>query len=61
MVDFLLSPEGQKILEKFKYGSATKDYGFKRWYPQNGFTNSQYEREYSRWEKLVNSIVRKAG
>ncbi|HEY7166591.1 MAG TPA: extracellular solute-binding protein [Candidatus Binatia bacterium] len=61
MVDFLLSPDGQKVLEKFKYGSATKDYGFKRWYPQQGLTNSQYEREFSRWEKIVNSIVRKAG
>jgi iron(III) transport system substrate-binding protein len=60
MVDFLLGPDGQKILEKYKYGSATKDYGFKRWYPQEGFTSAQYEREFMKWEKLVNSIVRKA-
>jgi ABC-type Fe3+ transport system substrate-binding protein len=26
IVDFLLGPDGQKILERFKYGSATKDY-----------------------------------
>ena len=51
MLDFLLSPDGQKVLEKFQYGSATRDYGFKRWYPQQGFTNSQYEREYSRGGK----------
>jgi hypothetical protein len=34
MVDFLLGPDGQKILERFKYGSAAKDYGFKRWIPK---------------------------
>ena len=61
MVDFLLGPDGQKVLEKYKYGSATKDYGFKRWYPQEGFTSAQYEREFTKWEKLVNGIVRKGG
>jgi iron(III) transport system substrate-binding protein len=59
MVDFILGPDGQKILEKFKYGSASKDYGFKRWYPEAGLTNERYERELSKWEKLMQSIVRK--
>ena len=59
MVDFLLGPDGQKILEKFKYGSASKDYGFKRWYPEAGLTNYHYERELTKWEKLMQSIVRK--
>jgi len=59
MVDFLLSPEGQKVLEKFKYGSAGRDYGFKRWYPETGLNNQQYERELAKWEKLMQSIVRK--
>ena len=44
LVDFLLSPEGQKMLiETFKHGSATKDYGFKRWYPEENLTTSQYD------------------
>jgi iron(III) transport system substrate-binding protein len=59
MVDFLLGPDGQKILERFKYGSASKDYGFKRWYPEAGLTSERYERELTKWEKLMKSIVRK--
>ena len=59
MVDFLLGPDGQKTLEKFKYGSVTKGYGFKRWYPETGLTSEQYERELSKWEKLMQSIVRR--
>ena len=59
MVDFLLGPDGQKTLEKFKYGSATKDYGFKRWYPETGLTSERYEGELSKWEKLMQSIVRR--
>jgi iron(III) transport system substrate-binding protein len=59
MVDFLLGSDGQKILEKFKYGSAGRDYGFKRWYPEAGLTNQQYERDLAKWEKLMQSIVRK--
>lgn len=61
MVDFLVGPEGQSILERYKYGSAAKNYGFKRWYFQEGFSSKQYERESAKWEKLLNSIVRKAG
>src|SRR5262245_34190690 len=38
MADFLLSPEGQAILEKFYYGSATKDPGFKKWRPERGLS-----------------------
>ena len=59
MVDFLLGPDGQAILEKYKYGSAIKDYGFKRWYDSKGLTTEQYEQEVMKWEKLLRSIVRK--
>jgi len=59
LVDFILGPDGQKILEKFEYGSATKDYGFKRWYPEKGLTVEQYEKEIDRWEKLVRELGRK--
>ena len=41
-VDFLLSPEGQKIFEeKFRFATSTKNYGFKRWYPEKGYTLEQ--------------------
>jgi iron(III) transport system substrate-binding protein len=59
MADFLLSPEGQGVLEKFYYGSATKDQGFKKWRPERGLTTDQYEKELVRWDKLLNSITRK--
>jgi len=59
MNDFLLSPEGQGILEKFYYGSATKDQGFKKWRPEHGLTTEQYEKDLVYWDKLLNAITRK--
>jgi hypothetical protein len=59
MADFLLSPEGQAILEKFYYGSATKDPGFKKWRPERGLSTDVYEKELLRWEKLLKDITRK--
>ena len=61
LADFLLSPDGQAIFERFKYGSASKEYGFKRWYPENGLTVEQYEREVGKWEKIMHSIVVRKG
>ena len=45
MVDFLFGAEGQSVLEKFKYGSASKDYGFKKWYFTAGLSADQLERQ----------------
>lgn len=60
LADFLLSPEGQKIYEeKFRFATPTKDYGFKRWYPEKGATFEQYERNEDRWKKLLRDIVRR--
>jgi len=59
-VDFLTSPEGQKILEeKFKFGTPLKDYGFKRWLPEKGLTLSQYEEASEKWRKLLLEISKK--
>jgi iron(III) transport system substrate-binding protein len=59
MADFLLSPDGQRVLEKYYYGSGTKDYGFKKWRPEHGLTTDQYEKELERWDKLLKEITRK--
>jgi iron(III) transport system substrate-binding protein len=59
MADFLLSPEGQSILESFYYGSATKDQGFKKWRPEHGLSAEQHEKNLLRWEKLLHEITRK--
>jgi len=57
-IDFLISPEGQKIFEdKFRFASSTKNYGFKRWYPEKGKTIEQYEKAEERWKKLLHDLV----
>jgi iron(III) transport system substrate-binding protein len=58
LADFLLSPEGQKIFEeRFRFATSTKNYGFKRWYPEKGLTTEQYEKAEDRWKKLLREIV----
>lgn len=59
-IDFLLSLEGQKIFEeKFRFATSTKNYGFKRWYPEKGYTIEQYEKAEERWKKLLRDLVRR--
>ena len=59
-IDFLIGPEGQKIFEdKFRFASSTKNYGFKRWYPEKGKTLEQYEKSEERWKKLLHDLVRR--
>ncbi|HEX2929809.1 MAG TPA: substrate-binding domain-containing protein, partial [Candidatus Binatia bacterium] len=57
--DFLLSSDGQKLLEDLFFGSAKKDYGFKRWYPEKGGTIVQYEEALEGWHKLLKEVTRK--
>jgi iron(III) transport system substrate-binding protein len=59
MADFLLSPEGAKILSDLEYGSPLKPTGYKLWYPEGGMTMTQYEKAMERWEKLLREIGRK--
>jgi iron(III) transport system substrate-binding protein len=58
--DFLLSPEGQKLYEDVFIGSAQKDYGWKRWYPEKGGTLAQYEEALDGWHKLMKEITRRS-
>ena len=60
MADFILSPEGQKILEDLQFGSPSKDFGFKRWYPEAGLNTEQYDKESTKWQKLLREIGRKS-
>ena len=60
LIDFFLSPDGQKMLiETFKHGSPLKDYGFKRWYPEEGLTTAQYDQVMDKWQKLVSEFARR--
>lgn len=59
-IDFLLSAEGQKIFEeKFRFATSTKNYGFKRWYPEKGYTLEQYEKAEEHWKKLLRDLTRR--
>ena len=60
LVDFLISPEGQKMLtETFVYGSAAKEYGFEKWYPEKGLTTAEYTDKTEKWMKILTEITRK--
>lgn len=60
MADFILGPDGQRILERLEYGSPSRDVGFKRWYPEQGLTTDQYEKESAKWDKLLRELGRKS-
>jgi len=59
MADFILGPEGQKILEDLQFGSPVKDFGFNRWYPEAGLNTEQYDKEASKWQKVLREVGRK--
>lgn len=59
MADFILSPEGQKILEDLQFGSPAKDFGFKRWYPEAGLNTEQYDKEATNWQKALRELGKK--
>ena len=59
MVDFLLSPDGQAVLRKFYYGSATEAQPFEKWRPEHGLKTEQYEKKLSHWDDLLNLIAHK--
>jgi hypothetical protein len=50
----------QKILEDLQFGSPSKDFGFKRWYPEAGLNTDQYDREATRWQKALRELGRKS-
>jgi ABC-type Fe3+ transport system substrate-binding protein len=58
-VDFLLSAEARKVLEKFQYGHPSHELPFKRWHPGFGRSLEQFEKDSIEWEKLVKEITRK--
>ena len=53
LADFILGAGGQKVLEEFEYGNPTKDYGFKRWYPEQGLSAEQIDKLEERWRATL--------
>jgi iron(III) transport system substrate-binding protein len=60
LADFILGEGGQKVLEQYEYGNPTKNYGFKRWYPEQGLTTEQYENLDEKWNKVFRDLGRKS-
>ena len=59
-VDFLLSPDGQKMYaDKLYYTSATRKVSYEKWYPDKGLTTAEYEERADKWLKLLREISRK--
>jgi iron(III) transport system substrate-binding protein len=58
LIDFIIGPEGQGILEKFKYGVAWKDYPFKRHYSERNMSSAQYQTALKDWHKIVRTLGR---
>ena len=59
-IDFLLSPEGQKMYaDKLFYTSATRKVSYEKWYPDKGLTTAEYEERADKWLKLLREISRK--
>lgn len=58
-VDFLISPEGQKMYSDLFYGSAAKSSAYERWYPEKGLTMDEYEKRADGWLRLLDEITRK--
>jgi iron(III) transport system substrate-binding protein len=59
LTDFVIGPEGQKLMEQFRYGVAWKEYPFKREYPERGMTTSQYQEAEEKWSDLLRSTTRR--
>ena len=58
-VDFLISPQGQKMYADLFYGSAANAASFERWYPEKGLSMEEYEKRADGWLKLLNEVTRK--
>jgi len=59
LADYLLGPEGQGLLEKYHYGNGAKNYGFKKWRPENDMPLDKYEKELERWQKILKETGRR--
>jgi iron(III) transport system substrate-binding protein len=58
-VDYLLSADAHKVLEKYQYGHPSNSLPFKRWHPGFGRSVEQFEKDSDKWEKLAREITRR--
>ena len=60
LADFIFGAGGQKVLEKYEYGNPTKDYGFKRWYPEQGLTAEQIDKLEDKWRSTLRDLTKRS-
>jgi iron(III) transport system substrate-binding protein len=60
LADFILGEGGQKVLEQYDYGNPTKDYPFKRWYPEQGLSAEQIDKLEAKWRSTLRELTRRS-
>jgi ABC-type Fe3+ transport system substrate-binding protein len=60
LADFILGAGGQKVLEEYEYGNPSKEYGFKRWYPEQGLTAEQIDKLEEKWRLTMHDLTRRS-
>jgi ABC-type Fe3+ transport system substrate-binding protein len=60
LADFILGADGQKVLEQYEYGNPTKDYGFKRWYPEQGLSAEQIDKIEEKWRAALRDLTKRS-
>ena len=60
LADFILGSGGQRVLEEYEYGNPSKEYGFKRWYPEQGLSAEQIDKLEERWRNTMRDMTRRS-
>ena len=60
LADFILGAGGQKVLEEYEYGNPSKEYGFKRWYPEQGLSAEQIDKLEEKWRTTMRDLTRRS-
>jgi iron(III) transport system substrate-binding protein len=57
--DFVIGPDGQKLMEQFRYGVSWKEQPFKREYPEQGMSVAEYYKAEKQWSNLLRTVTRR--
>ena len=57
--DFIIGPDGQKLMEQFRYGVSWKEQPFKREYPEQGMSVGEYSKAEKQWINLMRTLTRR--
>ena len=57
--DFIIGPDGQKLMEQFRYGVSWKEQPFKREYPERGMSVAEYHKAEKQWGSVLRTLTRR--